>query len=187
MKILNITIGSLALVLLSNQGAYSASISIPFTQNISPGESDIPVTVKVSSIPTTGFTITNFAFEPFSPTTGEVTVAPTTLLVNAINNSTVFGTEKGDFSGDFFTVSATNDAEPNTFSSTFTLFINFDGPIQSNQNVLNSNFSLNSNTISLSSPFNVTVVPEPLTILGTVTAIGFGTAFKRKLGKAKKK
>ncbi|MCH2248071.1 MAG: PEP-CTERM sorting domain-containing protein [Crocosphaera sp.] len=32
-----------------------------------------------------------------------------------------------------------------------------------------------------------TVVPEPLTILGAGTAIGFGTAFKKKLGKNKKK
>ncbi len=30
-------------------------------------------------------------------------------------------------------------------------------------------------------------VPEPLTILGAGTAIAFGTAFKRKLAKAKKK
>uniref|UniRef100_UPI0018E53D54 PEP-CTERM sorting domain-containing protein n=1 Tax=Cyanothece sp. BG0011 TaxID=2082950 RepID=UPI0018E53D54 len=29
-------------------------------------------------------------------------------------------------------------------------------------------------------------VPEPLTILGAGAAISFGTAFKRKLGKAKK-
>lgn len=34
---------------------------------------------------------------------------------------------------------------------------------------------------------DITVVPEPLTILGAGTAIAFGTAFKRKLSKAKKK
>ncbi len=35
--------------------------------------------------------------------------------------------------------------------------------------------------------FDVSVVPEPLTILGAGTAIAFGTGFKRKLAKAKKK
>lgn len=35
--------------------------------------------------------------------------------------------------------------------------------------------------------FTVTPVPEPLTVLGTGTAIVFGTVFKRKLAKAKKK
>ena len=34
---------------------------------------------------------------------------------------------------------------------------------------------------------NVAPIPEPLTILGAGTAIAFGTGFKRKLGKAKKK
>ena len=33
---------------------------------------------------------------------------------------------------------------------------------------------------------NIRPVPEPLTILGAGTAIGFGTAFKKKLGKNKK-
>ncbi len=33
----------------------------------------------------------------------------------------------------------------------------------------------------------VTAVPEPLTILGVGTALAFGTGFKRKLGKGKKK
>ncbi|MDJ0599151.1 MAG: PEP-CTERM sorting domain-containing protein [Crocosphaera sp.] len=34
--------------------------------------------------------------------------------------------------------------------------------------------------------YDVQTVPEPLTILGAGSAIAFGTAFKRKLAKAKK-
>ncbi len=38
-----------------------------------------------------------------------------------------------------------------------------------------------------SSTLVITAVPEPLTILGAGAAVAFGTGFKRKLGKAKKK
>ncbi|MGK7941633.1 MAG: PEP-CTERM sorting domain-containing protein [Crocosphaera sp.] len=38
-----------------------------------------------------------------------------------------------------------------------------------------------------SANINLSSVPEPLTILGAATAVAFGTGFKRKLAKAKKK
>ncbi|ACB50218.1 hypothetical protein cce_0867 [Crocosphaera subtropica ATCC 51142] len=40
-------------------------------------------------------------------------------------------------------------------------------------------------TKQLSERTEKTAVPEPLTILGAGSAIAFGTAFKRKLGKKK--
>ena len=50
-----------------------------------------------------------------------------------------------------------------------------------------SGASANDGSVSFSSLTPAAAVPEPLTILGAVTAVGFGAGFKRKLAKSIKK
>ncbi len=126
----------------------------------------------------------------------QTTNQPTTSLGNTIftfddNNvdqgTIVFNVIAGVGSGVLFpfgidSVSFTQDSslEVLTFSDSdgnngILNFINDSGAIDFNNEV---------SEIAISN-LEISVVPEPLTILGAGTALAFGTTFKRKLGKAK--
>ena len=64
--------------------------------------------------------------------------------------------------------------------------IDFSSGVQANFNQdLEIEFIGTGTTITAGHRFSVTAVPEPLTMLGAATAVGFGTAFKRKLNASK--
>ena len=60
--------------------------------------------------------------------------------------------------------------------------------VYSNGTIPNLALIPNQNNVRLSGywTYNGTAVPEPLTMLGAATAVGFGTAFKRRLAKVTK-
>ncbi len=71
-----------------------------------------------------------------------------------------------------------------TFSSIFAL--NYDSPSFGSLLTVKDNDNTSSGVLDQNNKTLASAVPEPLTILGAMTAAGFGAGFKRKLAKAQK-
>ncbi len=106
-------------------------------------------------------------------------------LVNELETTTI--TELGNQIGGKPDFLISNVNIPGTFTSTESLPVG-DYVLSVLIGYIDINGTIDRDT---SSPFSGSIsfsvaVPEPLTILGTAAALGFGTAFKRKLNKIKK-